>query len=229
MGDLEFLMQKSPCDECCESDCYDCVPCEICGEQETCEEVECPDYDKMCQRLEPSTLKKDTEAQCCCVSEWVVVDKLCPELSTPVCKSCEELVQSEGPCGCPVLSCVPIVPACADNCHTLKTSAIDEEGCPVYQCVGKTCKPTHVAVVIEEGECPKIECCEKPTTTVPTTTTTTVVPTTTTTVCSYCIDEVSGTRDIGEVWKNAKDPCKTHVCKFSENLCFVDTEITSCK
>merc|ERR1711879_1130413 len=110
-----------------------------------------------------------------------------------------------------------------------KTSAIGEEGCPVYQCVGKTCKPTHVAVVIEEGECPKIECCEKTTTTVPTTTTTTVVPTTTTTVCSYCIDEVSGTRDIGEVWKNAKNPCKTHVCKFSENLCFVDTEVTSCK
>ena len=170
----EYLTRKEPCNECCDADCYSCTPCKVCeagSEEDTCPEIECPDYDSVCELLEPARM--ETHGECCCIAEWKKIVKQCPEITkTPVCKACETLEQVNDQCGCPSLRCVmrTDTPICEEECWELvNMESKDEEGCPAYQCRQQDSCPKKgyktvdlPTIMLADTECPQFECCSQP-------------------------------------------------------------------
>ena len=162
-GDFEFATKKAPCGECCEKDCTTCTPCKICevDDKQTCPEIECPDYDKQCQVLEPAVLEK--KDKCCCITKWKVVTKTCPAVTAPKCRPCEILEEYTNNCGCPDLRCKVVDPVCP-NCYTLEKvkGKFDKDQCQKFTCKAEGACPKDTKEVPDANDKCKRKCCTTP-------------------------------------------------------------------
>jgi len=197
--DLEYLVRKENCNECCENDCWYCSPCKCCDEEEgdeKCPEIEVPDHDKQCQKLEPG--KMYMHGKCCCVSEWIPITNKCPELVKDFkCKDkCEKIVQTVDNCNCPILKCEPVVPECGECCTLETITEATADSCPTYSCKCNECEKPYVKKVLDENDKCVFKCCKAP-------------------ELLECIDELGDSRKPGDTWINAKNPCLTMKCHYN--------------